>query len=258
LQRDIRFEGVTFAYPNTASPAVVDVSLEIPKGKSIAVVGHNGSGKTTLLALLLRFYDPQQGRILIDGIDTRSVFLRSLRQQISIVTQDSVIFPGTIAQNIAYGHPLATANPASPGGLALRADIIDAAQRAFAHEFILEKPQGYDTLLGEMGGQLSGGQKQRLCIARAILRKSPILVLDEATSQVDAYNEDLIQRAIESVMKERTTFVIAHRFSTIRSADEIVVMDRGQIVGQGKHEELLVTCETYRKLYERQIFGDAA
>jgi ABC-type multidrug transport system fused ATPase/permease subunit len=223
---------------------VLDVSLEVPKGKSIAIVGHNGSGKTTLLALLPRFYDPQQGRILIDGVDTRSVTLRSLRTQISIVTQDSVIFPGTIADNIAYGNPLAT-----------REEITSAARRAFAHEFILEKPQGYDTLLGELGGQLSGGQKQRICIARAILRKSPILVLDEATSQVDAHNEELIQRAIEGVMRERTTFVIAHRFSTIRSADEIVVMDRGRIVGQGRHEELLVTCDTYQQLYERQLFA---
>ena len=244
MHSDIRFESVTFAYANATSPAVLDVSLEVPKGKSIAIVGHNGSGKTTLLALLPRFYDPQQGRILIDGVDIRSVTLRSLRSQISIVTQDSVIFPGTIADNIAYGNPLAT-----------REQITSAARRAFAHEFILEKPEGYDTLLGELGGQLSGGQKQRICIARAILRKSPILVLDEATSQVDAHNEELIQRAIESVMRERTTFVIAHRFSTIRSADEIVVMDRGRIVGQGRHEELLVTCDTYQQLYERQLFA---
>jgi ABC-type multidrug transport system fused ATPase/permease subunit len=243
MQREIRFEGVTFTYPNGTNPAVVDVNLDVPKGKSIAVVGHNGSGKTTLLALLPRFYDPQEGRILIDGVDIRHLTLRSLRSQISIVTQDSVIFPGSIAENIAYGNPLAS-----------REEIVAAARRAFAHEFILEKAQGYDTLLGEMGGQLSGGQKQRLCIARAILRKSPILVLDEATSQVDAHNEDLIQRAIESVMKERTTFVIAHRFSTIRSADEIVVMDRGRIVGQGRHDELLVTCDTYQQLYERQLF----
>jgi ATP-binding cassette, subfamily B, bacterial MsbA len=243
MQRGIRFEGVTFAYPNAANPAVVDVNLEVPKGKSIAIVGHNGSGKTTLLALLPRFYDAQEGRITIDGVDIRTVTLKSLRQQISIVTQDSVIFPGTIEDNIRYGNPLAT-----------RDEVIAAAKRAFAHEFILEKPEGYDTRLGELGGQLSGGQKQRLCIARAILRKSPILVLDEATSQVDAHNEDLIQRAIESVMKERTTFVIAHRFSTIRSADEIVVMDRGRLVGQGRHDELLATCDTYQQLYERQLF----
>ena len=254
IRREIRFEGVTFSYPNASGNAVTDVNLEVPKGRSIAIVGHNGSGKTTLLALLPRFYDPQKGRILIDGVDLKTVTLKSLRKQISIVTQDSVIFPGTIAANIAYGHPYATLDPESPAGRELRAEVIAAARRAFAHEFILEKPQGYDTMLGELGGQLSGGQKQRLCIARAILRKSPILVLDEATSQVDAHNEDLIQRAIESVMKERTTFVIAHRFSTIRSADEIVVMDRGRIVGQGRHEDLLATCDTYQQLYERQLF----
>jgi subfamily B ATP-binding cassette protein MsbA len=244
IQREVRFENITFTYPNASAPALIDLDLVVPKGQSVAVVGRNGSGKTTLLALLPRFYDPQRGRVLIDGVDVKDVTLRSLRKQISIVTQDSVIFPGTIAENIAYGDPLAS-----------RADIEAAAKRAFCHDFILEKPQGYDTLLGELGGQLSGGQKQRLCIARAILRKSPILVLDEATSQVDAESEHLIQQAIEALLHERTTFVIAHRFSTILSADTIVVMDRGRIVGQGKHEELLQTCETYQQLYERQLFA---
>jgi len=244
IQRDIRFENVSFTYAGATSPAVQDVDLAVQKGRSIAIVGRNGSGKTTLLALLPRFFDPQEGRILIDGADVREVTLRSLRNQIGIVTQDSVIFPGTIAQNIAY---------ALPG--ARREDIIEAAKRAFAHDFILEKPQGYDTVLGEHGAQLSGGQKQRLCIARAILRATPILILDEATSQVDAESEHLIQQAIESLMHQRTTFVIAHRFSTIVSADSIVVMDRGQIVGAGSHQELLNTCVTYQQLYERQIVG---
>jgi ABC-type multidrug transport system fused ATPase/permease subunit len=242
IQRDIEFDHVSFGYANTNALAVNDVSLRVAKGQSVAIVGRNGSGKTTLLALLPRFYDPQQGRVMIDGVDVRRATLRSLRQQVAIVTQDAVIFPGTIAQNIAYGLPGAS-----------RDQIESAAKRAFCHDFIMEKPQGYDTSLDGLGGQLSGGQKQRLNIARAILRQAPILILDEATSQVDAESEHLIQRAIESIMHERTTFVIAHRFSTILSADTIVVMERGRIVGQGKHEELLATCETYAQLYERQL-----
>jgi len=252
MQREITFEDITFAYPNSPTPALRELSLTVPKGKCVAVVGRNGSGKTTLLALLPRFYDPQKGRVLIDGIDIRHATLRSLRGQISIVTQDSVIFPGTIAQNIAYGDPLAS-NRATIDA-AIRERIVDAAKRAFAHDFIMEKPAGYDAPLDGLGGQLSGGQKQRLNIAGAIYRKTPILILDEATSQVDAESEHLIQQAIESLMHERTTFVIAHRFSTILSADQIVVMDRGQIVGMGKHEELLRNCETYNQLYERQLF----
>jgi len=253
IQREITFEDITFSYPNASGPALRQVSLMVPKGKCIAVVGRNGSGKTTLLALLPRFYDPQKGRVLIDGIDIRHATLRSLRGQISIVTQDSVIFPGTIAQNIAYGHPLTQFGEKMPDDV--REQVIEAAKQAYAHDFILDKPQGYETMLGELGGQLSGGQKQRLCIARAIFRKAPILVLDEATSQVDAESEELIQKAIEGLIHERTTFVIAHRISTIRSADEIIVMDRGMIVGQGKHEELLATNETYQQLVERQLFA---
>lgn len=248
ISREIRFENISFTYPGAPQAALNDVSLTVAKGTSIAVVGRNGSGKTTLLAMLPRFYDPGSGRITIDGIDIRQATLRSLRGQIGIVTQDSVIFPGTIEQNIAYGF--ARAN---------RERVMDAAKRAFAHDFITERG-GYETLLGEHGTQLSGGQKQRLCIARAIYRASPILILDEATSQVDAESEHLIQQAIEQVMHERTTFVIAHRFSTILSADTIVVMERGQIIGQGKHDDLLQTCPIYRQLYERQLFfsGESA
>jgi ATP-binding cassette, subfamily B, bacterial MsbA len=240
--REIVFDDVTFAYPNAQQPAVENVSLTVRKGESVAIVGRNGSGKTTLLALLPRFYDPRQGRVMIDGVDVRDATLRSLRSQVGIVTQDSVIFPGTIAENIAYGLPNVP-----------RALIEDAAKRAFCHEFILEKPQAYDTPLDGLGGQLSGGQKQRLNIARAILRKAPILILDEATSQVDAESEHLIQKAVESIMHERTTFVIAHRFSTIMSADRIVVMEQGRIVGEGRHDELLESCDVYRTLFDRQL-----
>jgi ABC-type multidrug transport system fused ATPase/permease subunit len=243
ISRGISFENVTFTYPGATTPSISEVSLTVPRGQSVAVVGRNGSGKTTLLALLPRFYVPDAGQIKIDGLDLSTVTLKSLRNQIGIVTQEPIVFPGTIAQNIAYGQPLATQD-----------QIIAAAKQAFAHDFILEKPNGYDTILEGVGSQLSGGQRQRLCIARAILRQTPILILDEATSQVDAESEHLIQQAIEKLMHERTTFVIAHRFSTILSADTIVVLDKGKIVGQGKHEELLKTCETYQNLYERQLF----
>jgi ATP-binding cassette, subfamily B, bacterial MsbA len=254
LRSRILFENVGFSYPQATTPALCGVSLSVPKGQSIAIVGRNGSGKTTLMALLERFYEPDSGRITIDGVDIRNVTLNSLREQITYVTQDTVIFPGTIAENIAYGEPLASVEaPPSPQRDAVRQRIEEAARRAFAHDFIVEKPGGYDMVLGGLGGQLSGGQKQRLCIARAIFHRSPILVLDEATSQVDAESEHLIQEAIEHLMHERTTFVIAHRFSTILSADTIVVMDRGRIVGQGKHDELLANCETYQQLYERQL-----
>jgi ABC-type multidrug transport system fused ATPase/permease subunit len=254
--RQVRFENVTFSYANVPQPAVRNLDLTVPKGQCVAVVGRNGSGKTTLLALLPRFYEPQQGRITIDGIDIRDVTLRSLRKQIGIVTQEAIIFPGTIAENIAYGHPLAgSLAKSTPAAKELRSEIEAAAKRAFAHDFIHEKPDGYDTVVGEHGAQLSGGQRQRLCIARAILRRTPILILDEATSQVDAESEHLIQQAIEGLMHERTTFVIAHRFSTIQSADTIIVLERGEIIGQGKHADLLKTCDVYKQLYERQSWG---
>jgi subfamily B ATP-binding cassette protein MsbA len=260
ITREVRFENISFTYPGGTTPALNDVTLSVQKGRSVAVVGRNGSGKTTLLALLPRFYDPTVGRVMVDGVDVRHVTRKSLREQVTVVTQDSVIFPGTVAENIAYGHPLAhrlaSIDPKDRAITAnLRSEIERAARKAFAHEFILEKPGGYDYMLDGLGGGLSGGQKQRLNIARAIVRQSPILILDEATSQVDAESEHLIQQAIESLMHERTTFVIAHRFSTIMSADTIVVMDRGRIVGQGKHDELLRDCPTYAQLYERQLLG---
>lgn len=250
LRESVVFDGVSFSYPGSSALALDGVSLEVPKGRVVAVVGRNGSGKTTLLRLLPRLYEPTKGRVLVDGTDIAKVKLSSLREQISLVTQESVIFPGTIAENIAYGMPLAT-----------RSEIEAAAKKAFANDFIIAKPQGYDTQLEGIGGQLSGGQRQRLCIARAILRKAPILILDEATSQVDAESEHLIQKAIETLLKDAhedhktTTFIIAHRFSTILSADEIVVMDQGKIVGRGVHKELLESCPVYKQLYERQVMG---
>ncbi len=244
LSQNVVFDRVTFNYPGTNHAAVDEVSLEVKRGQSTAIVGRNGSGKTTLLSLLPRFFEPTSGQILIDGVPVTDLTLPSLRRNIAIVTQDPIIFPGTIAENIAYGQPNIT-----------RDQIESAAKEAFAHDFIMQKPDGYDTSLDGLGGQLSGGQKQRLNIARAILRHSPILILDEATSQVDAESEHLIQQAIERLMHERTTFVIAHRFSTILAADTIVVMDAGKIVGQGKHEELLESCPTYKQLYERQLVG---
>jgi subfamily B ATP-binding cassette protein MsbA len=255
IQREIRFEHLDFAYANTSSPALTDVNLTVAKGESVAIVGRNGSGKTTLLALLPRLFDPGNGRICIDDVDIQSVTLKSLRDQITLVTQDSVVFPMTIAENIAYGHPLAgRLTETTPAIVELRAKIEAAARQAFAHDFIMEKPAGYDTLLSGLGGALSGGQKQRLNIARAILRDTPILILDEATSQVDAESEHLIQQAVESLMHDRTMFVIAHRLNTIKHADRIIVMDRGQIVATGSHEELLKTSEAYNNLYERQLF----
>jgi ABC-type multidrug transport system fused ATPase/permease subunit len=240
----LQFDDVTFRYPGAASASLERVQLEIPKGTSVAVVGRNGSGKTTLLSLLPRFYDPDSGAVRLDGVDVRDWPIRRLRRMIGIVTQEAIIFPGTIHENIAYAAPSAT-----------REQVIDAAKRAYAHDFIMDKPDGYDTSLDGLGSQLSGGQRQRINIARAILRDTPILILDEATSQVDAESEHLIQQAITALMKSRTTFVIAHRFSTILSADMIVVLERGRIVGTGKHDDLLRDCDTYRQLYERQLFA---
>lgn len=241
---DISFEHLTFSYEGTTQPALSDVSLTVPKGTSVAIVGRNGSGKTTLLSLLARFFEPTGGAIRIDGVDIRDWPIRRLRRMIGIVTQEAIVFPGTIAQNIAYADPRKSIE-----------QVIDASKRAHAHEFITQKPNGYDTTVDGLGSGMSGGQRQRMNIARAILRDTPILILDEATSQVDAESEHLIQQAVSQLMKDRTTFVIAHRFSTILSADLIVVMEQGKIVGQGKHDELLGTCEVYKQLYERQLFA---
>ncbi len=241
-QRDIAFESVVFTYPGGDRPAVDGVSLSVTHGQRVAIVGGNGSGKTTLLSMLPRLITPDQGRVLIDGADIANVDLRSLRRQIGMVTQQNVLFEASVADNIAYGRTGAK-----------RERIVEAAKAAYAHEFIETLADGYGTVLGEGGAGLSGGQRQRLCIARAILRDPAILILDEATSQIDTDSEEKIHRAINNFARGRTTFIIAHRLSTVVDADMIVVMDGGRIVDQGRHTELLERSDTYRLLAQSQL-----
>jgi subfamily B ATP-binding cassette protein MsbA len=242
MSRSIEFRDVVFSYPRTDRPVLKGINLKITAGHNVAIVGPNGSGKTTLANLIPRFYDPDSGRILVDDKDIRDVTLFSLRSQIGMVTQNVVTFNDTVAANIAYGKPDAT-----------QEEIIAAARRAFAHEFISPLPNGYDTIIGEQGTGLSGGQLQRIIIARAILKNPAILIFDEATSQVDADSEAKIHKAIEEIMKGRTSFVIAHRFSTVITADVIVVMDDGQIITRGQHDQLMQSCSLYQSLYETQL-----
>lgn len=239
---NVEFRDVVFTYPGAERPTLKGVTLTVTAGHNVAIVGPNGSGKTTLANLLPRFYDPDCGRILIDGYDIAEVTLESLRSQIGMVTQEVITFNDTITANIAYGRQGAT-----------QEEIVEAARRAFAHEFISQLPLGYDTVIGEHGTGLSGGQLQRIVIARAILKNPAILIFDEATSQVDADSEAKIHKAIEEIMHGRTTFIIAHRFSTVVAADVIVVMDGGRIVAQGRHEQLMQTCSIYQGLYETQL-----
>ncbi len=240
----IRFEGVDFSYGE--KQILHNINLTVEPGKLVALVGASGSGKTTITSLLLRFYDPTRGAIRIGGTDIREVSTRDLREQIAVVTQETILFNQTIAANIELGRPGAT-----------RDEIIEAAKHAHAYDFIMEKPEGFDTNVGEKGVLISGGQRQRIAIARAILRNAPILILDEATSSLDTESERAVQEALEELMQGRTTICIAHRLSTIQKADVIVVLDAGRIVEKGTHAELMQLNGLYRKLYELQFKSPA-
>jgi ATP-binding cassette subfamily B multidrug efflux pump len=240
-QGHVRYEHVWFAYEEN-KPVLQDVCIDARPGQIVALVGHTGSGKTTTINLLPRFYDPNAGRILVDGRDIRDLTIRSLRENIAVVLQETFLFAGTIRDNIGYGRLGASDE-----------DVVNAAKEAYAHDFIMRLPGGYDWQVGEGGAMLSRGQRQRISLARAILRDPRILILDEATSDVDTETEMYIQRALDRVMRGRTVFVIAHRLSTIRNADQILVLDHGRIVERGTHEELLRRGGHYRGLYEIQF-----
>jgi subfamily B ATP-binding cassette protein MsbA len=240
IERSIEFRNVGFSYGGNT--VLKDININAKAGEVIALVGMSGAGKTTLVNLLPRFYEVSEGAIFIDGVDIREVTLSSLRAQIGIVTQQSILFNDTFRNNIAYGD---ITRPEE--------DIIAAAKMANAYDFIMKMPQGFDTSVGEMGARLSGGERQRICIARALLKNAPILILDEATSSLDSESENEVQNALETLMAGRTTFVIAHRLSTIRSADRILVLADGEILEEGHHDELLRTGGEYRHLYELQF-----
>jgi ABC-type multidrug transport system fused ATPase/permease subunit len=240
--KSLAFRDVTFSYPTATRPAVNNVNLEIAAGSTVAIVGSNGSGKTTLVSLIPRLFDPQSGQILIDGHDIRQCSMRSLRRQLAVVTQDAVIFHASIADNIAYGkHRTA------------REEVLSAARKAYVDEFVVNMPNGFDTVAGEHGATLSGGQKQRIALARAILRNPAIFILDEAMSQVDPDSERKIHAALADFRKGRTTLLIAHRLSSVLEADQIVVMENGAVVDVGNHADLLARCRVYHQLYQSHL-----
>ena len=241
VRGEVKFEEVSFCY-NEARPTLSGITFSVRPSETAAFVGLSGAGKTTIINLLARFYEPTAGRICIDGIDIREVTLSSLRAQIGLVTQETILFNDTVRNNIAYGLEEAPLER-----------IIEVAKASKAHEFVMELPQGYDTPVGEKGGLLSSGQRQRLAIARALLKDPPLLVLDEATSALDTESERLVQTALANAMRGRTTLVIAHRISTIRTADQIFVVDNGCIAESGTHDELYQKNGIYRKLYDLQF-----
>jgi ABC-type multidrug transport system fused ATPase/permease subunit len=242
----VAFEGVGFSYGGRRD-TLTDVSFEAEPGRVVAIVGPTGAGKSTLVSLIPRFYDPQAGRILLDGRDVRRVKLASLRAQVSIVLQEPLLFSGTIAENIRYGRLEAT-----------DAEVVEAARAANAHDFIERLPQKYDTVIGERGVTLSGGERQRISVARAFLKDAPVLILDEPTSSIDSRTEAVILDALDRLMVGRTTFMIAHRLSTVRKADLILVVDGGRVVERGTHEELLEAGGLYRQLHDMQSGADRA
>ena len=241
-QCSIKFNNVNFHYTNTKEKAVKNINLEIKGGTVAAFVGHSGAGKSTIISLLPRFYEPQSGKIYIDNQDIHEVSLRSLRKSLSMVSQDIILFDDTVKANIAYANSKASDE-----------EIVEACNFAAANEFIKKLPEGYDTIIGENGVKLSGGQKQRLSIARAILKKSPIILLDEATSSLDADSEEVVQNAISNLIKNKTTLVIAHRLSTIHNADQIFVLKNGTIIDSGSHDYLIEKSNEYKSLYQKQL-----